>query len=115
MSNAEIADYLRSTFAENPLLVFTAVNNGTPDRPSNRDIYHWGFLDGTVIGDAIDWDAEGFMPKPMISSTPILIAISGPLTSLPGSEALYNYTYDILYGGERLYDGFGSAWVLLHL
>ncbi len=110
MSKEEIAAYLRKTFTDNPLLVFTAVNNGTPHRPSKSDLYYWGFLDGHVINKAIDWDAKGsYYPKPLIVGNTETDRDIYSTNEATGAEALYNYTYEILYGKENIYKSFGDA------
>lgn len=112
MSTEEIAAYLRDKFTNDPLLVFTAVNNGTPDRPSKSNLYKWGFVDGYVVNESIDWDPSSgnFYPKPMIiGDTEADMYANYPAQKDSGGIEIYNYTYDILYGGEIVYETYDEA------
>jgi len=110
MNKEETAAYLRKTFTDNPLLVFTAVNNGTPHRPSKSDLYYWGFLDGYVVNSTIDWDAKkNFYAKPMIVGNTETDRDIYSTNEASGAEALYNYTYEILYGKENIYKTYTDA------
>ncbi len=68
MSDSEKAAYFRDKFTNDPKLVFTALNYGTPNRASRSSLFIWGFVDGHVVSPVIDWDPKGgnYFPKPMI-------------------------------------------------
>lgn len=112
MSTDDIAEYIRDVFSNDPLLVFTALNDGTPHRASRSVLYHWGFSDGHVVSSAIDWDYRGgnYFPKPMIiGATEADMYANYPAQEDSGGIEIYNYAYDILYGGEVVYGSFDDA------
>jgi len=112
MSLEETAAYLREVFANDPLLVFTAVNKGTPHRPSKSDLYRWAFTDGHVVAPSIDWDAAAghFFPKPMIiGDTEADMYANYQAQKDSGGIEIYNYTYKIIDGGEVLYESYDEA------
>jgi para-nitrobenzyl esterase len=112
MRPEEIAAYLRDVFTNDPLLVFTAVNKGTPHRPSKSDLYRWGFTDGHVVAPAIDWNSAAghYFPKPMIiGDTEADMYANYPAQEDSGGIEIYNYTYKIIDGGEILYDSYDEA------
>ncbi len=108
MTREEQAAYLRKMFGGEPLLVFTAIGNGTPERPSKSDLYYWGFLDGCVINKAIDWD-KNYYPKPLIIGTTETDRYNTPTIKAAGASALSDYAYAILYGKEDKYNNFEEA------
>jgi len=112
MSREEIDNYFRNKFTNDPLLVFTAVNKGTPHRPSKSYLYYWVFADGYVVKKSIDWDPSSgnFFPKPMIiGDVEADMYANYPAQNDSGGIEIYNYTYNILYGGEVLYDTYDDA------
>lgn len=112
MSKEEIREYLLDVFSNNPLLVFTAYNYGKPNRPSSSKLYHWGFSDGYVVSEALNWDycSGHYFPKPLIiGATEADMNANHPAQKDSGGINLYRYAYEILYGKDIIYDSFDEA------
>lgn len=101
MSDSDKAAYFRDKFTNDPKLVFTAINYGTPNRPSRSPLFIWGFVDGHVISPTIDWDPAGgnYFPKPMIIGDTKSERGRGSAKSACGGSALSSAHYAFLYGG----------------
>lgn len=112
MSDGEKASYFRDKFTNDPKLIFTSVNNGTPNRPSKSDLFIWGFTDGYVVNSTIDWDPVGnnYFPKPMIiGSTETDMYANYAAQIACGGGELANAHYAFLYGSPLDYATYDEA------
>lgn len=112
MNQEEVKRYLLEVFTVKPHLVFSAYNFGEPGRPSNSKLYHWGFCDGCVVGQKLDWDyvSGSYTPKPMIiGATEADMGASETARNDSGGKELNRYAYELINGGAAIYSGFDEA------